>query len=425
MQHKFYKLTSENNKINKKIFFVIFRKIHGEIDWILPLINHFNKDHLFFAIIENEREIEVLKRNSFLYEKFINNFHGYFVESKYKNFFERCFLKIFQTFFKKNKYIRFLNSFNSKYYSTKYLIKKIKINFKLEDKITIGVFISYDKLFNNWENQFSIEQNASTFYFPSSCSLKPTQISSNVVSKTNIKNKFLLLSNELDIGYWNKVYPELNQYIIGYPRYTDNWIEKIQAIKYKSNTFRIYLSYRRDLPDEKWFEKAIEQLDKIKLILKKINKIFEIYVKLHPYTNQNELNNFLINEKNLNFILTNDHQQEICKSSNFSIHFFRSASIMESLSTKTPAIELWKLSSETFGSPYQDYNLSFFAKNEKELENYIVNLIKGDEFIKNEFSEKYKIFEKICLNNDPVNRFNDLLNLKINSINNKSILNKY
>ena len=66
MNHNFIRLNSNNNIETKKIFFVVLRKIHGEIDWILPLVNSFNKNYLFIGIIENIKEISVLQKNSFL-----------------------------------------------------------------------------------------------------------------------------------------------------------------------------------------------------------------------------------------------------------------------------------------------------------------------------------------------------------------------
>ena len=66
------------------------------------------------------------------------------------------------------------------------------------------------------------------------------------------------------------------------------------------------------------------------------NKNFEVYVKIHPYTNQSEIDKKIQSEKNIKFHFSNNHQQEICKGCDFSINFFRSASIMESLSTNTP-----------------------------------------------------------------------------------------
>ena len=57
MNHNFIRLNSNNNIETKKIFFVVLRKIHGEIDWILPLVNSFNKNYLFIGIIENIKEI--------------------------------------------------------------------------------------------------------------------------------------------------------------------------------------------------------------------------------------------------------------------------------------------------------------------------------------------------------------------------------
>ena len=155
------------------------------------------------------------------------------------------------------------------------------------------------------------------------------------------------------------------------------------------------------------------------MILKKINKEFKIYVKLHPYTNQNELTNYLTDEKNLKFMLTDLHQQEICRISDFSINFFNSASIMESLSMKKPAIELSQLSSESNTSPYKDYNISFYAKNEIQLERYIKKLVFNDNKLEQEFKKKYTIFKKVFLKNNPIKTFEKFLNLKRNTINNK------
>ena len=203
--------------------------------------------------------------------------------------------------------------------------------------------------------------------------------------------------------------------IIGYPRYNKIWMENIKQKLNKSESIRIYFSYRRDLMDKEWFDKAIIQLNTIKSIMKRIDKNFEIYVKIHPYSNQSELSNYLINEQNIKFIFTRLHQQEICKISNFSINFFRSASILESLSTRTPAIELFKLANEIPGSPYKDQNISFYAEDQHVLENYIKKFCINDKEIYEEFQKKYKNFESVCLRKDPIDLFEKFLNLKRNN----------
>ena len=43
----------------------------------------------------------------------------------------------------------------------------------LKDLKEINLFISYDKIFNNWQQEISKITCYKTFYYPSSCSLKP------------------------------------------------------------------------------------------------------------------------------------------------------------------------------------------------------------------------------------------------------------
>jgi len=420
VEHKFFKINRENKIIKKKIFFIIIRKIHGEIDWILPLVNKFNDKYLFFAIIENKKEITVLKRNLFLYNQFKKNFHGYFLENRYKNFFLRIYLKFLNLFdlTYKNKIVK---KFNQQYYSYKKLLSIIEKNYNISKLKKVNILVSYDKINNNWEKEISKNKISTTFYFPSSCSVKPkfTLKLKKVNNQNRYKNKFLLLSNSINKFHWQNLYPKLKQLVIGYPRYANFWIKNIQVLEKKNSSIKIYLSYRRELYNEDWFKKAIAQVNQIKLILKKINKEFKIYVKLHPYTNQNELTNYLTDEKNLKFMLTDLHQQEICRISDFSINFFNSASIMESLSMKKPAIELSQLSSESNTSPYKDYNISFYAKNEIQLERYIKKLVFNDNKLEQEFKKKYTIFKKVFLKNNPIKTFEKFLNLKRNTINNK------
>ena len=414
MNHNFFKLNPDNNLKTKKIFIILFRKAYGEIDWILPLVNRFNKNYLFFGIIENKNELDMLKKNLFLKDQFEKNFHGYFIENKFKNFFLRILSKIFKVFNLPLK-SKILERFKNNYFSYNNLTSIISKDYDLKNLEKINIFLTYDKLYNSWEEELSKQKNSTTYYFPSSCSIKPEEKPSIDKDQVKDKNKFLILSNDLSLIYWKNTYPKLKQMIIGYPRYNKIWMENIKQKLNKSESIRIYLSYRRDLMVKEWFDKAIMQLNTIKSILKRIDKNFEIYVKIHPYSNQSELSNYLINEQNIKFIFTRLHQQEICKISNFSINFFRSASILESLSTRTPAIELFKLANEIPGSPYKDQNISFYAEDQHVLENYIKKFCINDKEIYEEFQKKYKNFESVCLRKDPIDLFEEFLNLKRNN----------
>ena len=86
MYHKFFQLN--NKKKTDKIIFVIIRKIYGEMDWLLPLIHQVKNQFQIYAILENKRELNILKRNNFLFERFKDYFDGYFIENKFKIFFK-------------------------------------------------------------------------------------------------------------------------------------------------------------------------------------------------------------------------------------------------------------------------------------------------------------------------------------------------
>lgn len=384
------------------------------MDWLLPLIHQVKNQFQIYAILENKRELNILKRNNFLFERFKDYFDGYFIENKFKNFFSRIKLKILILFLNNTKHEKILNDFNSKYFSFEELMKNVD-DINLKDLKEINLFISYDKIFNNWQQEISKIPATKTFYYPSSCSLKPINKDKNFKCE-NIpveKNKYLLLSNELDSDYWKKYYPQLKQFVIGYPRFSKKWIDSIVS-PHQNNTdsIRIYLSYRREIDNQKWFDKAKEQLDIVKNALMAFNKNFEVYVKIHPYTNQSEIDKKIQSEKNIKFYFSNNHQQEICKGCDFSINFFRSASIMESLSTNTPAIELWNLSNDNIGSPYKDYEISFYVNNQDEFQSVLDDLIEKNNKIKQDFNNRYKVFSEKFLKKNPYERFAQLLKQK-------------
>ena len=123
------------------------------MDWLLPLIHQVKNQFQIYAILENKRELNILKRNNFLFERFKDYFDGYFMKNKFKNFFSRIKLKILILFLNNTKHEKILNDFNSKYFSFEELMKNDDIN--LKDLKEINLFISYDKIFNNWQQEIS------------------------------------------------------------------------------------------------------------------------------------------------------------------------------------------------------------------------------------------------------------------------------
>ena len=93
------------------------------MDWLLPLIHQVKNQFQIYAILENKRELNILKRNNFLFERFKDYFDDFFIKNKFKNFFSRFKLKILILFLNNTKHEKILNDFNSKYFSFEELMK--------------------------------------------------------------------------------------------------------------------------------------------------------------------------------------------------------------------------------------------------------------------------------------------------------------
>jgi hypothetical protein len=410
MRQKFINFNIDTNFKNQKIIVIILRKVYGELDWMIPIITELNKDYTIIAIIENSNYLKLLKKNKFLYNLFVQNFHGAIVENKINELFFRSFLKVCKIFLSKNYYNQILEKSTKWYYAVQEIIDLIRHNFNLKNLESLNVFVSYDNLFNNWENQIRKNYSIKTFYFPSSCSLKPKVIDIKNIQIKKEKNKYLLISNYLDSNYWEDFYPQLTQHVVGYPRFSKNWIKNFRNSKKENDTIRVYLSYR-DLSylGSPWFKKSIIQLQTIIKNLHCLEKNFEIVVKTHPHTDQNKIKKFLKDEKKIKYIFSDQQQQEICKDCRFSINFYGSASIMDSLSTNTSAVEMWKLSEDDIQSPYKEYKLSFYVQNEEEFKDTIKGFVNNDNLIEKASEEKFKIFEKLCQNTNSVLLFRQIL----------------
>ena len=84
MYHKFFQL----NKKNRQNYLCHNQKNLWRNGLVLPLIHQVKNQFQIYAILENKRELNILKRNNFLFERFKDYFDGYFIENKFKNFFK-------------------------------------------------------------------------------------------------------------------------------------------------------------------------------------------------------------------------------------------------------------------------------------------------------------------------------------------------
>ena len=117
MRQKFINFNIDTNFKNQKIIVIILRKVYGELDWMIPIITELNKDYTIIAIIENSNYLKLLKKNKFLYNLFVQNFHGAIVENKINGLFFRSFLKVCKIFLSKNYYNQILEKSTKWYYA--------------------------------------------------------------------------------------------------------------------------------------------------------------------------------------------------------------------------------------------------------------------------------------------------------------------
>ena len=72
---------------------------------------------------------------------------------------------------------------------------------------------------------------------------------------------------------------------------------------------------------------------------------------------------------------------------------------------------MWNLSNDNIGSPYKDYEISFYVNNQDEFQSVLDDLIEKNNKIKQDFNNRYKVFSDKFLKN-PYERFAQLLKQK-------------
>ena len=73
---------------------------------------------------------------------------------------------------------------------------------------------------------------------------------------------------------------------------------------------------------------------------------------------------------------------------------------------------MWNLSNDNIGSPYKDYEISFYVNNQDEFQSVLDDLIEKNNKIKQDFNNRYKVFSDKFLKKNPYERFAQLLKQK-------------
>ena len=323
--------------MNKKIALLVIRKNYREIDWIIPLIYKI-KDN--FKIITFFQDKNILKKfskeNISLYNKWrkINSFH-FFPTTKHIFLSRLLTLFSFGNFFLTkliNNYIR--KEFYSEKYLDQLLLKKNLKDHKLE--------IIFHEISKNtsWINSFIKNNNVKIVRFPDSTvprgNYKLDKIKRNKISF--IKNLFILASSKHDLSEYIKSYNEKNIKVIGYPRYSNEWLRHFLQEKKFSKKKIFLVGCKQYKKRQKYnIEKQIYSIMKSTSLIKNSITIF----KPHPAQNINELKSILSNfDMNL-WQITNEHILKYKNSAELFIGFHRSSSVLDAIASNIPTIKLW------------------------------------------------------------------------------------
>jgi UDP-N-acetylglucosamine 2-epimerase len=214
----------------------------------------------------------------------------------------------------------------------------------------------------------------------------------------------LLVDSDLSKEYFSKQISKKKIVVTGTPRFDKNWQKKIASVgdfdfNYKSLSKKhsfvtfAYESYLNKF-DKKINQKLIRQLHDIMDVVSKFKNLIIIF-KIHPKKNMPGYLDILKKYDKNKWIVSKNHLSKLSKISKIFLHHPFSATMLDSISLKTPTIEIWK-ELQLHQDPLDTYGklkLLVAAKDKKILLNLFSKvLIKKNS---KEFYVQYNNFRKI------------------------------
>lgn len=398
--------------MKKKLALLVVRKNYREIDWIIPLLYKIGNKFKIITFFQNKSILKDFhQENISLYLKWkkINSFYFY-PPLKYL-FFNKLlnivtlnnifFSRVINEFFRRQIY--------SKKYLDQLLLKKKFKGHKLE--------IIFHEISKNssWINSFINDKNIKIIRFPDSTvprgNYKLDKIKKNKISY--IKNLFILASSKHDLSEYTKTYNKKNIKIIGYPRYSDEWLKQfVQEKKFKKKKIFLVGCKQYKKKQKYYIANQIYSIMKSTSLIKNSLTIF----KPHPAQNINDLKSILSNFDMNSWQITNEHILKYKNSAELFIGFHRSSSVLDAIASNIPTIKLWSWKAndkndrneqnyiKRYGihkSILTELNLTKLVLNQSELQKMILSNKK----IKIKLLNKQKLnFKKLISNNKTIEK---------------------
>ena len=418
-----------------KIILFFVRRHAGEIDWILPLLSKYKKQHKIITIFANQSSYESLKNNSDIFKIWKSICKNYLIITNKNKFFWKILNKILillKNLF--NNKIQVLNNFQNYVLENTFDLNNFLKIFKIK-LIDIKVLFlpivdqSYiSKIFKLKNSKILIVR------FPESTMITANKKENpNIVTSmfSNVTGDVFVFSSKSNKEYFlgdNNLY---NSKIIysGFLRYEKWWINKFLTKKKKTNIFKILVAIRG--PNEFYYQKSsyIKTIKDIMEIVKNIKNCKAIF-KVHPQDKDIYLLKDILSKFNKNFwSISSNHILKLSQNSDFCISILTSA-CFDCLSIKKPTVEYYDVEREiSLSKNAINHNHMIFDKRKKKwitIFNY-KNLLKTFDNKENLQEIIYQVFngKKNNLWEKNFNEFQKLIKNKIDAARLFEEINKY
>ncbi len=382
----------------KKNILVYLKNGAAELDWLLPVLDKLKKNNNIYFYFRNKSAFKNLQRNYELYFLWKKIYKKFYINKSHDRFFFKALRKLIYKLVPIVSFTNYLPYLDNNINSTDYLEKKFKTNFS-------AVMCEFDfknKLVDNFK-----KKNLVIIRYPSTPKIVYEKVKKKTISK--IQKEYcdlLLLSSKYDKKFWEQKFSAKKTAIIGFPKFEESWIHKIQSFNKKNKFTKFnkkeveilfaYSSRFEIFKNDKLYEE--QHLREIIDTLISINhKKVRLNIKMHPRKISNDVEEIVSSYKNKNINLSSNHLYNEGKNCDFFIAEPRSASILDGLVLKKPVVEIWDSKNQLLYEKERDnvyhlLRLSKKVKNKKDLYKILNGLIKN----RNLLDYQLKNFKKIC-----------------------------
>lgn len=396
---------------NKNITLFVYNG-SAEIDWILPVLYKFSKKkYKINTYFKSESAYNRLKSNHQLYYIWNKINNRKYIETPYHLFLWKL-LRKFLIYFKFDK-SSFFQQVSYKIHDINFIKKK----FNLIDHPNLifsefGVNSGWVASYKNHPKKNLIIHYPSTPY---------VYLNKPKAPKFALRGDALILGNKLSKNFFTRQIDKSKIFISGNPSFDKVWVNKIlnsnqfdfdyKKLAKKKKFITIAYSSFFGKFDEKTDLKLKKHLVDIMNIINDFKDLIVIF-KIHPRNNNPYYLNVLKKYDQKKWIISKSHLIKLAQISELYLHPRLSATLLDAILVKTPAIQYWSpdknIHHDTINT-YEKIKLVVEAENRIQLKTLISNTLKK----KNNkiFLDQQKNFKRIFFGKKRNNSTNNFISI--------------